>query len=62
MTDVEEIWCYPGHMAAFAGESFHKMVFDEDLLMNCNRVLQGLNLSIDPNLKDKSPKSLEKKI
>ena len=61
MTDVEEIWCYPGHMAAFAGGSFHKMIFDEELLMNCNRVLQGLNLSIDPNLKDKLSKSHEKK-
>lgn len=27
MTDVEEIWCYPGHMAAFAGGSFHKMIW-----------------------------------
>jgi len=61
MTDVEEIWCYPGHMAAFAGGSFHKMIFDEELLINCNRVLQGLNLSIDPNLKDKLSKSLETK-
>ena len=59
MTDVEEIWCYPGHMAAFAGGSFHKMIFDEELMINCNRLLQGLNLSIDPLLKNKLASSLE---
>ena len=26
MTHVEEIWCYPGLMAAFAGGSFKKMI------------------------------------
>ncbi len=61
MTDVEEIWCYPGHMAAFAGGSFNKIIFDEELMINCNRILQGLNLSIDPLLKDKLGKSLETK-
>lgn len=61
VTDVEEIWCYPGHMAAFAGGSFNKIIFDEELIINCNRVLQGLNLSIDPLLKDKLERSLETK-
>lgn len=61
ITDVEEIWCYPGHMAAFAGGSFNKIIFDEELMINCNRVLQGLNLSIDPLLKDKLGRSLETK-
>lgn len=61
MTNVEEIWCYPGHMAAFAGGSFNKMIYDEELLVNCNRILQGLDLSIDPNLKDKLSKSIESK-
>ncbi|MDA3787439.1 MAG: trimethylamine methyltransferase family protein [Desulfobacula sp.] len=59
MTDVEEIWCYPGHMAAFSGGSFHKLIFDEELLINCNRILQGLNLSMDPLLKDKLARSLD---
>jgi trimethylamine--corrinoid protein Co-methyltransferase len=61
MTDAQEIWCYPGHMAAFAGGSFHKIIFDEELMIYCNRVLQGLNLSIDPLLKDKLERSLETK-
>jgi len=59
MTEVEEIWCYPGLMAAFAGGSFNKMIFDEELLINCNRVLQGLDLSFDPNLKEKLTQSLD---
>lgn len=61
MTDVEEIWCYPGHMAAFAGGSFCKMIFDEELMINCNRILQGLSLSIDPSLNNKLERSLESK-
>ncbi len=61
MTQVEEIWCYPGHMAAFAGGSFNKMIFDEEMLISCNRLLQGLNLSVDPSLKDKLEKAVETK-
>ncbi|MBW2635762.1 MAG: trimethylamine methyltransferase family protein [Deltaproteobacteria bacterium] len=59
MTRVEEIWCYPGLMAAFAGGSFKKMILDEELITNCNRTLQGLNLSFDPMLKEKLVESLE---
>lgn len=61
MTEVEEIWCYPGHMAAFAGGSFRKMIFDEEMMINCNRTLQGLGLSLDPNLKDKLSKAVDTK-
>jgi trimethylamine---corrinoid protein Co-methyltransferase len=61
MTDVDEIWCYPGHMAAFAGGSFGKMILDEELMINCNRTLQGLNLSFDPMLKDKLAESMATK-
>jgi trimethylamine--corrinoid protein Co-methyltransferase len=61
MTRVEEIWCYPGLMAAFAGGSFKKMILDEELIINCNRTLQGLNLSFDPMLKEKLAESLETK-
>ena len=61
MTRVEEIWCYPGVMAAFAGGSFNKMILDEELMINCNRTLQGLNLAFDPMLKDKLAESLETK-
>lgn len=59
MTEVEKIWCYPGHMAAFAGASFYKMIFDEEVLINCNRILKGLDLTIDPTLKEKLKRSLE---
>ncbi len=58
MTEVDEIWCYPGHMAAFAGGSFRKMIFDEEMMINCNRTLQGLDLSLDPNLTDKLSKAV----
>ncbi|MBW1867233.1 MAG: hypothetical protein JRI38_05760 [Deltaproteobacteria bacterium] len=34
------------------------MILDEELMINCNRTLQGLNLSFDPMLKDKLTKSL----
>jgi len=61
MTHVEKIWCYPGHMAAFAGGSFNKLIFNEESIINCNRVLQGLDLSIDPQLKEKLKKSLDTK-
>jgi len=61
MTRLEELWCYPGHMAAFAGGSFKKMILDEECIINCNRTLQGLNLSFDPMLKEKLAESLETK-
>ncbi len=59
MTQIDHIWCNPGLMAAFAGGSFHKMIFDEELMINCNRILQGLNLSFDPDLKDKLTKATD---
>jgi trimethylamine--corrinoid protein Co-methyltransferase len=58
MTRVEEIWCYPGMMAGFAGASFYKMILDEELIINCNRTLQDLNLAFDPGLKDKLAESV----
>lgn len=61
MTDVDEIGCYPGHMAAFAGGSFNKVIFDEELITACNRSLQGLDLSVDPLLKDKLGRAVESK-
>ncbi len=61
MTHVDEIWCYPGVMAGFAGGSFYKMILDEELIINCNRTLQDLNLTFDPMLKEKLIESLETK-
>ena len=60
-TDVDQVWCYPGHMGAFSVGSFTKMIFDEEMIINCNRILQGLDLSMDPLLKDKLEKSIEAK-
>ena len=61
MTDVNEIWCYPGLMAAFAGGSFKKMILDEELIVNCNRTLQKPRLSFDPLLEEKLAASLATK-
>lgn len=61
ITDVEQIWCHPGHMAAYAGGSFNKMILDEELMIYCNRTLQDPGLSIDPLLEDKLTKSLKTK-
>jgi len=61
MTGVDEIWCCPGLLAAFAGGSFKKMILDEELIVNCNRILMRLNLEFDPLLKDKLVESLSTK-
>jgi trimethylamine---corrinoid protein Co-methyltransferase len=59
LTDVQEVFCSPGLMASFAGAGFTKMILDEEMLIQSNRLLQGLDLSIDPSLKEKLTKSLE---
>jgi trimethylamine---corrinoid protein Co-methyltransferase len=59
LTDVQEVFCSPGLMASFAGAGFTKMILDEEMLINCNRLLQGLDLSMDPQLKEKLAKSLD---
>ena len=48
-------------MSGFAGASFYKMILDEELIVNCNRTLQDLNLTFDPLLKEKLIESLETK-
>ena len=59
LTHVQEVFCTPGHMASFAGAGFTKMLLDEEMLIQCNRLLQGLDLSMDPSLKDKLKQSLD---
>lgn len=61
MADVTEVFCYPGHLAAFSGGSFEKMICDEEMLANCNRLLRAPDLSPDPLLMDKLARSLETK-
>ena len=50
MTEVNEVWCYPGILAGFACGSFHKAILDEEMMMYANRTLQGVDLTIDPKL------------
>ncbi|MCA1792291.1 MAG: trimethylamine methyltransferase family protein [Desulfotignum sp.] len=59
LTSVQEVFCSPGLMASFAGAGFTKMILDEEMVISCNRLLQGLDLSMDPLLKDKLKKSLD---
>ncbi len=53
LTEVKEVWCYPGMLAGFACGSFHKAILDEEVLRNVNRMLGGVDMSIDPRLADK---------
>ena len=39
LTELGEMWCYPGSMAGFAGASFEKLIFDEDVIRILNRTL-----------------------
>ena len=50
LTEVNEVWCSPGLLAGFACGSFHKAVLDEEMIRNANRILQGLDLGLEPKL------------
>lgn len=50
LTEVNEVWCYPGILAGFACGSFQKAILDEEMMRYCNRTLQGVNMSVDPDL------------
>jgi trimethylamine---corrinoid protein Co-methyltransferase len=50
LTDVNEVWCYPGILAGFACGSFQKAILDEEMIRYSNRVLQGVEMTIDSNL------------
>ena len=50
LTELNEVWCYPGLMAGFACGSFHKAILDEETINYANRMLQGVELSIEPLL------------
>jgi trimethylamine---corrinoid protein Co-methyltransferase len=50
LTEVNEVWCYPGILAAFACGSFHKAILDEEMIRYSNRVLQGVEMSVDSEL------------
>lgn len=50
LTEVDEIWCYPGILSGFACGSFRKALLDEETMRYTNRVLRGLDMTIEPNL------------
>ncbi|MGB9793047.1 MAG: trimethylamine methyltransferase family protein, partial [Thermacetogeniaceae bacterium] len=50
LTEVNEVWCYPGILAGFACGSFHKAILDEEMIRYSNRMLQGVEMTIDPRL------------
>ncbi|MGL4208725.1 MAG: trimethylamine methyltransferase family protein [Candidatus Adiutrix sp.] len=50
LTELDEVWCYPGLLAAFACGSFHKAIADEEVIRYCNRTLKGVDTRIDPKL------------
>jgi trimethylamine---corrinoid protein Co-methyltransferase len=53
LTEVQEVWCYPGIMAGFACGSFQKIILDEETMRVTNRMLQGAVMTIDQNLPEK---------
>jgi trimethylamine---corrinoid protein Co-methyltransferase len=50
LTEVNEVWCYPGILAGFACGSFHKAILDEEMMRYSNRVLQGVEMTVDSEL------------
>ena len=50
LTEVNEVWCYPGILAGFACGSFQKAILDEEMMRYSNRMLQGADMTIDPKL------------
>lgn len=50
LTEVNEVWCYPGILAGFACGSFHKAILDEEMMRYTNRMLQGMEMIVDPKI------------
>lgn len=50
LTEVDEVWCYPGILSGFACGSFHKALLDEETMGYTNRMLRGLDMTVDPDL------------
>lgn len=53
LTEVNEVWCYPGILAGFACGSFHKAILDEEMMRYANRMLQGVDVTLDPKLPER---------
>lgn len=50
LTEVNEVWCYPGILAGFSCGSFRKAILDEETMNYANRMLQGVEMTFDPRL------------
>lgn len=50
LSEVDEVWCYPGILAGFACGSFHKAILDEEMMHYTNRMLAGVEMTLDPKL------------
>lgn len=48
--DVDCLWCYPGHMAAWRCGSFEKAILDEEVMRYVNRILRPVNTGIESDL------------
>jgi len=52
LTELNEVWCYPGLMTGFACGSFHKAILDEETINYANRMLRGVDLPVDHQLQE----------
>lgn len=48
--DVDCLWCYPGHMAAWRCGSFEKTILDEEIIRYVNRALKPVVTDIESEL------------
>ncbi len=49
-TELDELWCYPGHLAGFSCGSFRKAILDEEAIRLANRALRRTDMKIRPDL------------
>ena len=52
VTELNEVCCYPGLMAGFACGSFHKAILDEETINYANRMLRGVDPTVDHRLQE----------
>lgn len=50
LTEIDEVWCYPGHMSGFSCGSFQKAILDEESMRYVNRMLRGTDFTLNKSL------------
>lgn len=50
LTEIQEVWCFPGILAGFSCGSFQKAILDEEMIHYANQTLKGVQMTIDPKL------------